>query len=207
VDVRLDDIYVPDMNQRLMIYRRMAGARSEDEIGRLVDEVRDRYGPPPTAVLNLADFARIRVLADGLGVETIDRADATVVIKFRQKTKVDLTQVIALVQDRGDLHLLPPNSLKLDLKYREPGSGIGEPEKSPLQNVNELRKSGSRLPTPGSRQAKPQRKPSWWVARATAGEVTPGFTKAEILKKAPEDPRAPDGVLSKVTGLLEDLGA
>jgi transcription-repair coupling factor (superfamily II helicase) len=207
VDFRLDDIYVPDMNQRLMIYRRMAGARSEDEIGRLVDEVRDRYGPPPTAVLNLADFARIRVLADGLGVETIDRADATVVIKFRQKTKVDLTQVIALVQDRGDLHLLPPNSLKLDLKYREPGSGIGEPEKSPLQKVNELRKSGSRLPTPGSRQAKPQRKPSWWVARATAGEVTPGFTKAEILKKAPEDPRAPDGVLSKVTGLLEDLGA
>ena len=78
------------MNQRLMIYRRMAGARSEDEIGRLVDEVRDRYGPPPTAVLNLADFARIRVLADGLGVETIDRADSAVVIKFRQKTKVDL---------------------------------------------------------------------------------------------------------------------
>ena len=41
----------------------------------------------------------------------------------------------------------------------------------------------------------------------SAGEVTPGFTKAEILKQAPEDPRAPDGVLSKVTGLLEDLGA
>ena len=73
VDFRLDETYVPDMNQRLMIYRRMAGARSEDEIGRLVDEVRDRYGPPPTAVLNLADFARIRVLADGLGLETIDR--------------------------------------------------------------------------------------------------------------------------------------
>jgi hypothetical protein len=35
--------------------------------------------------------------------------------------------------------------------------------------------------------------------------VTPGFTKAEILKKAPEDPRAPDGVLVKVTDLLEAL--
>ena len=89
VDFRLDESYVPDMNQRLMIYRRMAGARSEDEIGRLVDEVRDRYGPPPTAVLNLADFARIRVLADALGVETIDRDGSTIVIKFRQKTKVD----------------------------------------------------------------------------------------------------------------------
>ncbi len=190
VDFRLDDTYVPDMNQRLMIYRRMAGARSEEEIGRLVDEVRDRYGPPPTSVLNLADFARIRVLADGLGVETIDRADSSLVIKFRPKTKVDLTQVIALIRERGDLQLLPPNSLKLDLKFKK----AVEEVRSPLQKAHELRK------------AKVQRKPSWWTARATAGEVMPGFTKAEILKAAPEDPRAPDGVLVKVTELLEELG-
>jgi transcription-repair coupling factor (superfamily II helicase) len=187
VDFRLDDVYVPDMNQRLMIYRRMAGARSEDEIGRIFDEIRDRYGPPPTAVLNLADFARIRVLADALGVETIDRADSTIVIKFRQKTKVDLKQVIGLVQERGDLQLIPPNSLKLDLKPR-PQAPSPKPQ------------------APG-RVAKLQRKPSWWTARATTGEVVPGFTKAEIERKAPEDPRAPDGVLSRVTSLLEELDA
>ena len=196
VDFRLDESYVPDMNQRLMIYRRIAGARSEDEIGRIVDEVRDRYGPTPTAVLNLADFARIRVLADGLGVETIDRADANVVLKFRQKSKVDLTQVIALVQERGDLHLVPPNSLKLDLK-----KPVETAAKSPLQVVAE----GRRAKADGLRIAKIQRKPSWWTVRATAGEVTPGFTKAEILKQAPEDPRAPEGVLTKVTELLEEL--
>ena len=123
VDFRLDESYVPDMNQRLMIYRRIAGARSEDEIGRIVDEVRDRYGPPPTAVLNLADFGRIRVLADGLGVETIDREGSTVAIKFRQKAKVDPMHLIALVQERGDLKLLPPSTVKLDLKYREPRPG------------------------------------------------------------------------------------
>ena len=95
VDFRLEESYVPDMNQRLMIYRRIAGARSEDEIGRIVDEVRDRYGPPPTAVLNLADFGRIRVLADSLGVETIDREGSTVAIKFRQKAKVDPMHLIA----------------------------------------------------------------------------------------------------------------
>jgi transcription-repair coupling factor (superfamily II helicase) len=194
VDFRLDDAYVPDMNQRLMIYRRMAGSRSEDEIGRLVDEVRDRYGPPPTAVLNLADFARIRVLADALGVETIDRADATVVIKFRQKTKVDLANVIALVQERGDLQLIPPSSLKLNLKG-DPSTQVSPQAASP----------SLRAPAKTPRPAKQQRKPSWWTARATAGEVTPGFTKAEIERKAPEDPRAPDGVLTKVTSLLEEL--
>src|SRR5918995_677903 len=135
VDFRLDENYVPDMNQRLMIYRRIAGARSEDEIGRIIDEVRDRYGPLPTQVLNLADFARIRVLADGLGIETIDRADSTVVIKFRQKSKVDLTHVIALVHERGDLKLLPPATLRLDLKYAKPAVEIKD--KTPLQKAAE----------------------------------------------------------------------
>ena len=67
VDFRLDEAYVPDMNQRLTIYRRVAAARTEDEIATIVDEVRDRYGTPPTALLNLADYARIRVLADTIG--------------------------------------------------------------------------------------------------------------------------------------------
>ena len=47
VDLRIDETYIPDMNQRLTIYRRMAGVRTEDELARLIEEVRDRYGPPP----------------------------------------------------------------------------------------------------------------------------------------------------------------
>jgi hypothetical protein len=94
---------------------------------------------------------------------------------------------------------VPPNSLKIDLKYGDQGTGIRDQGKA---------LAGSRAPKAESLiRAKIPRKPSWWTARATAGEVTPGFTKAEILKKAPEDPRAPDGVLNKVTELLEDLGA
>ena len=85
VDFRLDEAYVPDMNQRLTIYRRVAAARSENEIATVVDEVRDRYGAPPTALLNLADYARIRVLADRLGVETLDREGPAVVLKFRER--------------------------------------------------------------------------------------------------------------------------
>jgi hypothetical protein len=128
---------------------------------------------------------------------------------------VDLTQVLALVQERGDLQLVPPSALKLDLKHKAlespPAPSASAPRElsrevtakpassgrpiSPLQRAAELRKASAKI----------QRKPSWWTARATAGEVTAGFTKAEILKQAPEDPRAPDGVLSKVTELLEEL--
>jgi hypothetical protein len=46
---------------------------------------------------------------------------------------------------------------------------------------------------------------SWWTARATAGEVTGGFTKAEILRPEAEDPRAPSGVFTRVGGVLSEL--
>ncbi len=84
VDLRIDEDYVPDMSQRLMLYRRVAAARSEREIEQILEEVRDRYGPHPPSVMNLADYGRIRVLADRLGVESIDRQGPLVVLTFRQ---------------------------------------------------------------------------------------------------------------------------
>ena len=205
IDFRIDDSYVPDMNQRLMIYRRIAAARSEDELTRIMEEMRDRYGLPPVPVLNLADYGRIRVLADDLGIETIDREGSVVALKFREKAKVDPLRVINLVRERGDLKLIPPSTLKMDL--REPAfpkpSAPAEPVRGSLPGA--ARGVGSAKPPKPSRSSRERREPAWWTARATAGEVTPGFSKAEILRPKAEDPRAPGGILERVEGLLEDL--
>src|SRR5436190_1682140 len=89
VDLRIDETYIPDMNQRLTIYRRMAGVRSEDELGKLIEEVRDRFGPPPESIQNLAEYAFIRLLADRVGIESLDREGQLVVLKFRPEAKMD----------------------------------------------------------------------------------------------------------------------
>jgi hypothetical protein len=47
---------------------------------------------------------------------------------------------------------------------------------------------------------------SWWTARATAGVVTSGFTKEEILRKPKQDPRAAGGVFDRLEELLGALG-
>ena len=54
VDLRVDETYIPDVNQRLTVYRRIAAVRNDADLDRIMDEVRDRYGPPPDSVLNLA---------------------------------------------------------------------------------------------------------------------------------------------------------
>ena len=115
VDLRIDDTYVPDMNQRLMLYRKVAAARSDDEIDRVLEEASDRYGPLPDSVLNLADYGRIRVMADRIGIETIDREGRLIVLKFRPQAKVDPVRLVSLVRQRPELTLVPPAGLKLNL--------------------------------------------------------------------------------------------
>jgi transcription-repair coupling factor (superfamily II helicase) len=184
VDLKIEEIYIPDMNQRLTVYRRMAGVRTEDELRKVIDEVRDRYGPPPSSIENLAEYAFIRLLADRIGIESIDREGQLVVLKFRPEAKLDPTWLFKIVQERQDLQLTPPATLRLDMKVLDSGA----------------RRGGRAGRAAGSGSAK-----SWWTARATTGEVTGGFSKDEILRPAKEDPRAEGGVFSRVSGLLRDL--
>jgi transcription-repair coupling factor (superfamily II helicase) len=192
VDLRVDESYIPDMNQRLTVYRRMAAVRNEQELDKLMDEVRDRYGPPPDSVMNLAEYASIRVLSDRLRVESLDRDGQTIVLKFRPDAKVDPAWLFRVIQERDDATLLPPATLKLDLKAAEKQ----REHRAPLMKDKRPRKGGD--PVAGG---------SWWAARARAGEVAPGFTRDEIMRPAKEDPRAEGGIFSRVSGLLRELSA
>jgi transcription-repair coupling factor (superfamily II helicase) len=198
VDLRVDATYVPDVNQRLMLYRKVAAARHDQEIDRVLEEAADRYGPLPDSVMNLADYGRIRVMADRLGIDTIDREARVVVLKFRPQAKVDPVRLVSLVRQRPDLTLVPPAALRLSLD-RAQASGLRAQDTgalSPQPSALNPKKGASRSQTAA---------PSWWTARAREGEVKPGFTKADILRPAKEDPRAPGGVFERVGGLLSDL--
>ena len=192
VDLRIADAYVPDMRQRLGLYRRVANTRDDVELDRLLDEIRDRYGPLPNAVLNLADYSRIRFLADRLGVEAIDRQAPFVVFRFREHAgrtgaPLDPERLIRFLRARPDVQLLPPATLRLDTRSagqparREPGSP-------------------SRPAGRGARMA-----PAWWTARARETEVKPGFSKESILRPTREDPREPGGLFDRVGGLLSAM--
>jgi transcription-repair coupling factor (superfamily II helicase) len=202
VDLRIDSVYVPDMNQRLMLYRKVAAARREDEIDRVLEEAIDRYGPLPDSVRNLADYGRIRIMADRLGIDTIDREARIVVLKFRPQAKVDPVRLVALVRQRPDLTLAPPAALRLTLDMAD-GSGL-------MAKGSIGHKPSTASPQPsaishGRAAKRPAAAPSWWVARAKEEEIKPGFSKAEMTRASKEDPRAPGGVFERVGGLLSDL--
>jgi transcription-repair coupling factor (superfamily II helicase) len=197
IDLRIDESYIPDMNQRLTAYRRLASARTAEEVDGLLDEMRDRYGATPIEVQHLAQYARLRLLADRVGAESLDREGTNVVIKFRQDAKIDPALLLNLIQARGDLTLLPPAILKLDLTRPVAATQTSRPA-----GPGRLIRDPGRQTRPASDQKDPA--PSWWTARATA-DVAPGFTREEILAETPPDPAAPGGLFERIQRVLGQL--
>jgi transcription-repair coupling factor (superfamily II helicase) len=191
IDLKIDPGYIQDMNQRLMVYRKVASTRSEQELAAVLEELRDRYGPPPESVLNLVEFGRVRIKADHLDVDSIDREGRLVVIKFRPNARMDGLRLVKVIGSWPGAVLVPPVSVKLDLDAPLVAVGVASAGKS------------ERRPAGRGRATEPQ--VSWWTARATAGEVRPGFTKDEVLRRPDIEPRAEGGLFSRLTSLLEAL--
>ena len=68
ISVRIDDSYIPEENQRLRMYKRIAGAADYAALSDVRAELEDRYGKPPESVLNLLAAGEIRLHCEQLGI-------------------------------------------------------------------------------------------------------------------------------------------
>src|SRR5271154_1102139 len=73
ISVRIDSDYIPEENQRLRMYKRIAGAQTQADLTDVRAELQDRYGTPPESVLNLLSAGEIRLRCEQLGISQLDR--------------------------------------------------------------------------------------------------------------------------------------
>ncbi|MGB9866606.1 MAG: transcription-repair coupling factor [Bacillota bacterium] len=71
VDAYLPVSYVTDETSRVRIYKRLAAARTEEDVLEIESELLDRFGDPPQPACALLKVARIRVQADQLGIASV----------------------------------------------------------------------------------------------------------------------------------------
>jgi transcription-repair coupling factor (superfamily II helicase) len=71
VDAHIPHDYVPGERLRLEAYTRIAAIDTADDIQAVRDELTDRYGPPPQAVINLLAVARLRAMARRAGLTDV----------------------------------------------------------------------------------------------------------------------------------------
>jgi transcription-repair coupling factor (superfamily II helicase) len=97
ISLRIDESYIPEENQRLRIYKKIAGAADDAALADIRAEIEDRYGEPPEAVRNLLAAAALRLEAERLGVVQLDRKRDQLHLRFSEKAGVDPGRLMRLV--------------------------------------------------------------------------------------------------------------
>jgi len=116
----LPETYLPDVHGRLMMYKRLASALSEEELRELKVELIDRFGLLPEAARNLFEVTRLRLLAETLGIVRIEASLSGGKLRFAPDTPVDPLTLVRLVQKESNRYSLgSANELKFRVETRQ----------------------------------------------------------------------------------------
>ncbi|MCM2322100.1 MAG: transcription-repair coupling factor [Oligoflexia bacterium] len=108
----LAEEYVPDIHQRLSLYRRFSAAASEPELDRLEEELKDRFGALPLEAQNLLWMIRVKILLKRLGIDVLTVGPEKVSLVPGPVSRLDPVRAIAILSSRPDqLQLLPDSKL------------------------------------------------------------------------------------------------
>jgi len=119
VDVAIPDDYISDMGQRLRTYKRVSSSRDEVTLDNIRKETQDRYGRLPESVEQLFGYARLRRLAEEVGVLSIDKTADGVALKFSEKARISPEKLGVFVSEREGRTFTPTGVLRLSLSEAE----------------------------------------------------------------------------------------
>lgn len=93
IDAYLPSDYIYDSIQKIEIYKKTASVSSFDDVAELEDELLDRFGELPEAVLNLLSVARVKLYGKKYGIESISLRGDEATIKFYAGREKELVPV------------------------------------------------------------------------------------------------------------------
>ncbi|MGH6626700.1 MAG: transcription-repair coupling factor [Burkholderiaceae bacterium] len=116
----LPDDYCGDVHLRLSFYKKLATARTPEQIDTLLEEIVDRFGKLPAQAQTLIDVHRLRVLSQPYGVVKVDAAPGVIHISFKPNPPIDAMRIIELVQKNKHIRLAGNEKLRIERELKEP---------------------------------------------------------------------------------------
>ncbi len=116
LNLRIPNDYVTEENQRLRMYKRIAGVENEAQLADVRSELGDRYGDPPAPVRNLIEATALKLLCQRVGVNAIDRKQNIAHLKFVENAQVDPSKLAQFVANDRGAQFSPGGTLKIVLK-------------------------------------------------------------------------------------------
>jgi transcription-repair coupling factor (superfamily II helicase) len=122
----LPEDFVPDVHSRLICYKRIAGAKTHEELDELQIELIDRFGLFPEPAKNLFAITALKITAKPFGIKKIELHDTGGKIQFFPDANIDPTKLIQLIREQPRLyklelkeHLLRINTVFPDFKTKQ----------------------------------------------------------------------------------------
>ena len=99
--VMIPESYVPDLQLRMTLYRRLADLADAKEIDAFGAELIDRFGPLPPEVDHLLKVVFIKALCRKANVEKLDAGPKGVVVQFRDKNFANPAALVRFIGEQG----------------------------------------------------------------------------------------------------------
>jgi transcription-repair coupling factor (superfamily II helicase) len=114
------ETYIPDVNQRLYFYKRLASLRSPVELEELKGEIKDRFGPYISVVDNLFLLMNLRRVLKEFLVQQISASDGRVFLLFHPESPVKVEKLLELIRkQKNRFRLAPDGRLSFSPKHHE----------------------------------------------------------------------------------------
>ena len=119
VPALIPDDYLPDVHERLIMYKRISSAADSGELRELQVEMIDRFGLLPEAVKTLHQVTELKIKAGKLGIKKIEYGPDGGRIIFIEQPDIDPMKIIQLIQSKPDTYKLDGNDKLRLLKADE----------------------------------------------------------------------------------------
>ncbi len=100
VPALIPDDYLPDVHNRLIMYKRIASAKNKEALRELRIEMIDRFGLLPEPVNNLFEVTQLKLIAQKIGIIKLDMGETGGRLQFNEKPQVDPLKIMSLVQKK-----------------------------------------------------------------------------------------------------------
>jgi transcription-repair coupling factor (superfamily II helicase) len=119
--VMIPETFVPDLQLRMSLYRRLADLDDAAEIDAFGAELIDRFGPLPEEVESLLKVVFVKSLCRRANVEKVDAGPKGVVIGFRGNNFSDGAGLIRYIGEQGSMARVRPDQKVVFIRDWERG--------------------------------------------------------------------------------------
>ena len=125
VSAHFPEDYIPDMKQRLEMYKRLMSAQDFGQLLDAEEEVHDRYGKLPPEAQNIVALAELKLMATQLRVQQIKAMDSLITLNFDEHSPITAEHLKrAVKQSPKRLRQTAERELRLELRGVKPADRI-----------------------------------------------------------------------------------